>query len=1134
MNSDERNSDLDDSEEIEISERILLEIDEALAKNQPLSTLSDTNAFDEQPQFEKQLAFIRLLRDTLPSTGSEATALESFSVDSPLEYGMPSDHQLGHFQLLRLLGCGGCGMVYLANDLKLNRQVALKIPRPDIMFKPTMRQRFLNEARAGASLDHPNIVAVYEVGDIDGVGYFSSTYCQGGSLADWLSNHSEPLPPRTSASLIAQLADAVHFAHCRGILHRDIKPNNILLVPRNDSETDSQPGFQWIPKLIDFGLAKVKEEDLTQTGDLVGTLRYMAPEMFCNSSDARSDVYGLGLTLYELVTWRPAHDATDRVLLIKQVMEEEPIRPGRICSDLPLDLETIILKSIERDPERRYQHAGALADDLRRFCNDFPISARPIGSIERGWRWCRRNRLLSALIMVVFFSLSAAVIATVVFGVSQYWSNEKLRVAKESAERSQQKTAEMAGLIAWEKGRDLCNDRKVGLGMLWMARALETMPPTSQDYNVAIRKDISGWIDQCHHLEFALAHPQAVTSSAFSQDGRSLLTGCSDGVARIWDLETGRLRLHFLAHSKSISSVSYSPDGKTILTTGIDGTAKLWESDSGNPTGVVLNHPPTILTAAWSPFGNAICTGGQDGRVRTWDLKGRELGEALITEGPVESMDYSPDGSVLAIAGLNITSAKGEVSFWNFSDRTRRPFQLSSRKRFRTIKYSPGGQFVLTGDDDWEVNLWNSQSCALIARLMQDGNASSVAFAPDGLSLLLGSEDTASASLIDLKSLQLRRDSNEPVIFFVKPSHLLHRGAVLNVNFSHNGRDFVTAGNDGVARVWKREPAAVPELHLRMPVAISALAIDSLGQVAAFADISGTVSIWRMNDATSSHLKLPHPLRVNALGFTPNGRQLVTGCVDGIVRFWDIQTGEHLDTDLRLESAAESLAISSDGKRLLVGCENGSVTQFDFQSHVPIGATIQLPSSIVCMAFDVNGLKFVVGTNDGQVVFYNDGIEQTGLKGNHRGRINRVTFNHSGTKVITGSADGTAVIWDCVTGNPLTTFVCGREVTTALFSSDEQFVLLAGFTGQSQLWSVATTKAMGVPFRHPDAVTRAVFCEEDRGIITACWDGGVRLWKFPIAQSADVPSLVEYINQKTGLRLSSTGVAEMLQIWTTE
>ena len=190
---------------------------------------------------------------------------------------------------------------------------------------------------------------------------------------------------------------------------------------------------------------------------------------------------------------------------------------------------------------------------------------------------------------------------------------------------------------------------------------------------------------------------------------------------------------------------------------------------------------------------------------------------------------------------------------------------------------------------------------------------------------------------------------------------------------------------------------------------------------------------------------------------------------------------------------------------------------------------MQLASSIVCMAFEASSRKFVVGTNDGQVVFYNDGIEQARSIKNHRGRINGLSFNHSGTKVIAGSADGTAVIWDCATGNPLTTFVCGREVTTALFSSDEQFVLLAGFTGQAQLWSVATTKAMGVPFRHPDIVTRAVFCEADRGIITACWDGGIRLWKLPLAQSADVPSLVEFLQQKTGLQLSPTGVAELVE-----
>jgi serine/threonine protein kinase/formylglycine-generating enzyme required for sulfatase activity len=385
--------------------------------------------------------------------------------------------RVGEYRIVREIGRGGMGIVYEAEQEGLGRHVALKVPLPHALHDPTCLERFKGEAKWAAQLHHTNIVPVFDAGECDGVYYYAMQLIRGDSLkevlddlrqlreappaaveaapadsvahglltgqftAPTLSAAPPPAPPleESTASLPGQssglsaggshaeffrgvarvglqAADALCYAHRLGILHRDIKPNNLLL--------DLQ-GTVWV---TDFGLAKAdSEEELSQPSAIVGTLRYMAPERFDGHSLPQSDVYGLGMTLYELLTLRPAFGSSSHAELLDQVRHQDPPRLRALRPEVPRDLETICLKCLRKEPSRRYQSAEALAGDLRRFLAGEPIKARPVGQLERAVKWARRRPALAALLTVIVVALTSLL-------AGGAWFTWKLDLARSDAE----------------------------------------------------------------------------------------------------------------------------------------------------------------------------------------------------------------------------------------------------------------------------------------------------------------------------------------------------------------------------------------------------------------------------------------------------------------------------------------------------------------------------------------------------------------------------------------------------------------------------------------------------------------------------------------------------------------------------
>jgi serine/threonine protein kinase len=419
---------------------------------------------------------------------------------------------------------------------------------------------------------------------------------------------------RSIARIGVQVAEALEYANRQGVLHRDIKPSNLLLDSR---------GNVWV---ADFGLAKTAEtDDLTHTGDILGTIRYMAPERFEGKCDARSDVYSLGLTLYELVASRPAYEGSDRHTLMERVLHEEPARLKKRAPSVPRDLETIIAKAIARDPAQRYATPAALAEDLQRFADDRPIRARRVGLVERAWRWSRRNPALVSLTgSLAVVLLAVAVGAT----LSAFRFRDMARTAELNRYFSDVALAHRE-----------CTEDNPGRA----ERLLDACP----DY-------LRGW--EWHYLKrqshTALltipAHDDYVFNVVYSPDGRALATSSQDGTVRVFDAATGRPKLLLAAHAPDICGrVAYSPDGKLLASGGRDRTVKIWNAATGELLRTLTGHPEPVWGVSFSPDGGLLAAGSSV--TKLWDTKTwREIRPPLPFG---DSVTFSPDGRFLAASG---------------------------------------------------------------------------------------------------------------------------------------------------------------------------------------------------------------------------------------------------------------------------------------------------------------------------------------------------------------------------------------------------------------------------------------------------------------------------------------------------
>jgi eukaryotic-like serine/threonine-protein kinase len=1011
----------------EVSDRLVAEVVEALAARLQAGEAVDLEACARAhpecaDRLRQLLPAVRMLADLGRSAGGAGGPAPGAAGGT-----------LGDYRLLREVGRGGMGVVYEAEQLSLRRRVALKVLAFAAVLDPRHLQRFQNEARSAACLHHPNIVPVYGVGCERGVHYYAMQFIEGPTLAALIQDlrrqrrrpadketrrqgdreteivgQASATPPgpdrgvlfslspclpvslseffRTVARLGVQAAEALEHAHQAGVVHRDVKPANLMVDAR---------GNLWV---TDFGLAVCQAETgVTRSGDLVGTLRYMSPEQALGrrgALDHRTDVYSLGATLYELLTLEPAFGGDDRQELLRRIVAEEPRPARRLNPAVPADLETVVAKAMAKAPDERYATAQELADDLRRFLEDRPVRARRPSLWQKGRKWARRNE--PVVWGLALFAALAVLGSLVGAGAYAYqkgqlaWEKDQVARQQEVARRGSdqrlyhalldeaaalrlargpgyrarvwEKLHEAVGLNVPEKGPDrvratvlACLGDPVGLERIeGPSAARAPPPPLSAEWEAVVREE----------LRRANPPEPARYARAVSPDGEVLAFSAMSSVVHLRP-RGGAWRRQAISTLGAVYDLAFTPDRQSLIA-GCEEGVIVWDV-SRLPAGAVRwsCRCGNVFSVAAQPGGRLLATAGR--RLELWSLSTNRLVAALESPANGATVEFSADGKLLlAVAGGRA------VAGWPVNDTPERRLLYADQGGVPAVAFSPDGKLLAAGSKGGAALLWDVASGRLRHAcrthppgLGHFGTVEAVAFSPDGRLLAAGDF----LGDIRLWGAETGKEVARALHSGTKPP-----GQVWRVQFSSGGRYLAAGGGQGV-EVWEvwADGGAVTlarwrDVHGPGPdkvLTVYDLAFHPGEAELAFLSASGWLHRLGMEKGTPSAPLGPRAaVQLRALQFDAAGERLTYVTRSGTLGVYDWRTGAVRDT------GQKALQVAQSGRWAATPGLGHEVLLYDLEAGRPAYALPAEGSDVWCLTFSPDGTLLAVGLSDGGVALW--------------------------------------------------------------------------------------------------------------------------------------------------------------------
>jgi WD40 repeat protein/predicted Ser/Thr protein kinase len=1026
---------------------------------------------------------------------------------------------IGPYRLEKRLGEGGFGVVHLARQEEpIRREVAIKVMRAQ---GAAMVARFEAERQMLAMLDHPHIAKIFDAGTTgQGLLYYVMEYVDGRTLTAFCEENGASVQERLR--LFVQVLQAVQHAHVRGVVHRDIKPGNVLV---RDGHA----------RVIDFGIAKMMESNEARLAhtiglQVLGTPEYMSPEQVEASPaiDARTDIYSLGCLLYELLTGVTPFAAVDLrsrglASLRALVCETTAVRPSqRMHEDakrkaLEGDLDWIVMRAMEKEPSRRYQTAREFLLDIQAHLEHTPVAAAPPGRSYLVRKFCRRHRAAVVLACCAAGVLVAGIATTSAAMARAQKSRATAAVARERGALD----AYAANIRAAESALSAGDVQRAGAALEACETSLRGpewhMLHARCDQSAAVLRGHTGrvvgvvyspsgdsmlswdadgammlWEGDAHEPTRLQRHTGEVRRVVFTPDGQRAVSASMDSMSLVSDVATGSVLMTLAGHSAGVDDVAVSSDGKLIATGSHDGTAKVWDATTGACLHTLRGATGTVRRVAFRGDDAQLATGGDDGTVRLWDPTSGELVGVLggLSNDALEDVTYSPDGTKIATG-----TRGGAISLWDVASRTPKAIGKFEQQVY-DCEFSPDGtRLAVAGGTvpKGEVRLWkldaNDETVELVGHM---SNVYVCRFSLDGALLATGCVD---------KSVRVWDARTGALVNTLWG----HREGVVLAAFDPRGSDangyaLATSGGDSTVRVW--DDVSQPKGRLvGHSYALRDARMNAMGTRISSAALDGTARVW---DASTQRelLRLDHAgdmagttPGVYTSAFSPDDAMLLTTGQDGFARVWDANDGMLLST-LRGHTAAIMRGeFLPDGFRVVTAGYDGWVRMWDARSGAELVARREHLSRIREMQLSGDGRMFATVGDDARVCTWDakDGTLRHKLTGHERA-ITALAVSDDGQMVASGSDDRTAIVWDAASGAIIARCAGHTDAVIAVELSSDGSTLFSGSADATvRVWDTRTGTLQWTLSGHGGPVRTIVELPQHR-VATGSLDGTVRAW----------------------------------------